>query len=278
MTKMDLAKVGNKIVSGVKRHSPEILIAMGVTGLVSAGIMGVKATPKALMLIEEEKERINHELYEQMEETDERYEPIDKLPAKDVVRLTWKCYIPAVATGVVSIACIIGGSSVNLRRNAALATAYTLSESAFKEYRDKVVETVGEKKEKTVREAVHKEMLEKNPVGKNEIIVTNTGEVRCYDAWSGRYFMSDMNTLHRVVNEMNETMIRSYNSCISLNDFYYRIGLPEVKVGDYIGWRIDGDRGLIKLDVTASVTPEDGIPCLVVDFVKRPEYGFDDII
>lgn len=277
MAKLNLPQVGNKIVNGVKRHSPEILITMGVTGLVSAGIMGVRATPKALRIIEEEKERINHELYIQSEETGERYEPIDKLDPKDVVRMTWKCYAPAVATGIVSIACIVGGSTVNHRRNAAIATAYTLSETAFKEYRDKVVETVGEKKEKVVREAVHKDILEKNPVADKEILYTNGGEVRCFDVWSGRYFMSDMNTLQRVVNELNERMINSFNSCVSLNEFYYKLGLTETKAGNDLGWRLDGERRLIELNVTSLVAPEDGVPCLVVDFKTRPTYDFDSM-
>lgn len=275
MAKLNLAKVGNTIVSSVKRHSPEILITMGVTGLVSAGIMGVRATPRALQIIEEEKEKVNHALYEKAEETGERYEPVNKLLVKDVVRLTWKCYVPAVATGLVSIACVVGGSTVNMRRNAALATAYTLSETAFKEYRDKVVETVGEKKEKVVREELHRDILEKNPVENKEIIVTNTGDVRCFDVWSGRYFMSDMNTLQRVVNEMNEQMINKFNPYISLNDFYYRLGLTETKAGDELGWRLDGERRLVELNVTSLVSPEDGVPCLVVDFKTRPQYDFD---
>lgn len=275
MVKLNLAKVGNTIVANVKRHSPEILIAMGVTGLVSAGVMGVKATPKALAIIEEETANINNALYDRAMATGEEFEPVEKLLPKDVVRLTWKCYIPAVATGVVSIACIVGGSSVNLRRNAALATAYTLSESAFKEYRDKVVETVGEKKEKIVREELHKDVLEKNPIENKEIIFTNNGEVRCYDVWSGRYFMSDMNTLQRNVNELNERMINSFNACVSLNEFYYKIGLPETKVGDELGWRLDGEKRLIELSISSLVTPEDGVPCLVVDFKNRPQYDFD---
>lgn len=277
MAKLNLQQVGNTVVKGVKKHSPEILITMGVTGLVSAGVMGVRATPKALMIIEEEKERINHELYVLAEDTGERYEPIDKLEAKDVVRLTWKCYVPAVVTGVVSIACIVGGSTVNHRRNAALATAYTLSETAFKEYRDKVVETVGEKKEKAVREAVHKDILEKNPVENKEVVFTGTGDVRCYDVWSGRYFMSDMNTLQRTVNELNERMINSFTASVSLNEFYYKLGLAETKVGNDLGWRLDGERRLIELNVSSQVSPEDGVPCLVVDFKNRPVYDFDSI-
>ncbi len=64
---------------------------------------------------------------------------------KDIIKTAWPCYIPA-AVGAISVFCLIGASSTNLRRNAALATAYTLSESTLKEYQEKVVETIGEKR------------------------------------------------------------------------------------------------------------------------------------
>ena len=271
MSKANLSKIGNNFVSGVKKRSPEILITMGVAGLVSAGIMGVRATPRALMIIEEEKERINKELFEEVENTDEMYCPIDKLRPIDTLRLTWKCYIPAVTMGVVSIACIVGGSSINMRRNAALATAYTLSEATFREYRDKVVETVGEKKEKTVREKVSQERIDRDPIDNKEIIITEKGNTVCYDVLSGRYFKSDMDQLNKAVNEVNRRMISQ--NYISLNEFYYEIGLSGTKLGNEMGWRLDN--GMIELDFSAQLA-SDGNPCLVVDYTNTmPQYDFD---
>lgn len=274
MSKMSLSKIGNDIVAGAKRHSPVIMVAMGTTGLVGSAVMAVSATPKAMQLIEEEKGRINREIYLEAEENGTRVEPIDHLHPLDVIKLTWKCYAPAVILGAASIGCIVGGMNVNLRRNAALATAYTLSETAFKEYREKVVDTVGEKKEKAVREEIHKDMITENPPTPQEVIVTDGGSVRCYDAWSGRYFLSDRNTLERVVNELNRKMIDSFGSYVSLNDFYYGIGLEGTTVGEDLGWRLDGDRKLIRIDFDTHLSP-DGVPCLVVDFLTRPQYGYD---
>ena len=42
-----------------------------------------------------------------------------------------------------------------------------------------MVETIGEKKEQTVRDAVAKERLEKNPVENKEVIVTAKGDTLC---------------------------------------------------------------------------------------------------
>ena len=130
MNKPNLSKIAKGIRMSISKHSPEILTGIGIAGMVTTTVMAVRATPKALILIEERKEEID----------------VDKLTPIELIKATWTCYIPAAITGGLSIICLIGASSVNTRRNAALATAYTLSESALKEYQGKVIETIGEKK------------------------------------------------------------------------------------------------------------------------------------
>jgi hypothetical protein len=255
-----LAGVRNTLV----KHSPGILTGLGIAGMVTSTVMAVKATPKALALIEEEKRRQNKELVEA------GHEPtVEKLKVKDVVRVTWKCYIPSVASTAVSAVCLIGANTVNVRRNAALAAAYTLSESALKEYQEKVVETIGEKKERTVRDAIAKDHLEKNPVENTEVILTGKGETLCLDLLSGRYFKSDMEKLKRAENELNRRM--KYENYISLNDLYDEIGLSQTRLGDKLGWNID--RGYIEIYFSSQLAT-DGTPCLTLDFDKAPEYDF----
>ena len=138
--KKEIAKSFLSLKTAIKKHSPEILTGIGIAGMITTTVMAVRATPKALILIEERKEEIGAE----------------KLEAMDMVKTTWACYIPAAITGTLSVACLIGASSVNARRNAALATAYTLSESALKDYQGKVIEMFGEKKNEAVKDAVVK--------------------------------------------------------------------------------------------------------------------------
>lgn len=271
MSKLNLSNTTKQIANTLKRKSPEILTGMGIgLGACTVGL-AVKATPKALMLMEEKKREINRDIFEEAKANDQvECEYVDKLKPIDTVRVTWKCYVPAAVTGVASVACLVGASSTNARRNAALAAAYTISESALKDYKNKVVEVVGEKKEKEVRDAVAKEKIEKDPVENKEIIITEKGETRCYDALSGRYFKSDVDMLNKAVNELNRRMIDQ--SYMSLNDFYYAIGLSGIKIGDDLGWRVD--QGLIELDFSAQLS-NDGIPCLVMDFIDAPKYDFD---
>ena len=149
------------------------------------------------------------------------------------------------------------------------AIAYALSESAFKEYQEKVVEEIGEKKERAVRDAVAKERIDNDPVTNREVIITEKGNTLCYEVISGRYFKTDRDALVRAANDLNRRM--RDEMYISLNEWYYEIGLKGVKVGDDLGWNID--RSYIELDFSSQLA-DDGTPCLVVDYVEPPIYDY----
>lgn len=118
------------------KHSSEILIGAGIAGMLGAMVKAVKNTPEACERIEKRKEELE----------------VDELGKWETIKTTAPCYVvPAIMT-TVSIGCIFGGNVVNVRRNAALATAYVISETALKDYKDKVVEVIGDKKELDIRE------------------------------------------------------------------------------------------------------------------------------
>ena len=267
----------SNFVKGIKvtlsKHSAEILTGIGIAGMVTSTVLAVRATPKALALIEKKKEAINNQRFEECMEAggDARdYKDVDKLDAKDVVKTTWKCYIPSAVTAAASIACLIGASSVHVKRNAVLATAYQLSETAATEYREKVIETIGEKKEAAIREKIHQDKVETNPPSKNTVIITEKGDTLCLDAFSGRYFKSDIDRINKAVNEVNRRM--NLDFYVSLNDLYSALGIPHVDVGDKVGW--NSDMGLLETHLTSQLT-EDSKPCLVMDFNNAPKYNFD---
>lgn len=256
MKNVNLAKIFKSISNMAREHTAEILTGIGLAGMITTTIMAVRATPKAILLLEDKKKELGE----------------DKLSAKDTVKATWKCYIPSALVGTASVACIIGGSSVNLRRNAALATAYTLSESALSEYQEKVIETVGEKKEEEIRDSIAKDKLAANPVSGMEIYDTGKGKSLCFDPLSGRPFLSDYDYLRKCVNDLNRQMRDEY--CISLNEYYSAINLKPVdeKVGDALGWNID--KGYIELALSSQIT-DDNRPCMVVGFKYGPVYRYD---
>ena len=253
MGKQSISKFFKNLSTWSVKHSPEILTGLGIVGMATTTVMAVKATPKALKLIEAKKNQLETET----------------LTIADTVKTTWKCYIPAAITGVTSIACLVGASSVNARRNAVLATAYNISKMALTEYKDAVVETVGEKKEQAVRDVVAKKKVEKDPVQNTEVIITDKGTTLCYDGVFGRYFRSDIDTIKRAINSINRDIVS--DMYVSLNEFYDEIGLAHVDIGDELGWNIDDGQ----IDVYySSQLAADGTPCLVITFNVAPKYNF----
>lgn len=245
--------LGKTAAATLKKHSPEILTGLGIAGMLTGTVMAVRATPKALRLLEEKKKELGSE----------------KLAPAETVKTAWTCYIPSGMISAVSVGCLVGASSVNFRRNAALATAYALSESTLKDYQRKVVETIGERKEQAVRDEIAKEKIERHPVSDREVILTGKGETLCFDVLSGRYFKSDIDRLRKIENELNRRM--RDEMYISLNDFYYEIGLEGTKLGTELGWHIDD--GYIDLSFSAQLTKEE-MPCLVLDYRVTPKYDY----
>lgn len=254
MSKFSMANVGTNVRQFVNKRSPEILTGIGIAGMITTTVLAVKATPKAMELIEERKTQ----------------EWTDKLSPLEVVKVAWKPYIPAIVTGVTSTFCLIGASSVHSKRNAALATAYKLSETALTEYREKVIETIGEKREQTVRDKVAEERVKKNPVSKNEVIVTNTGKTLCFDPISARYFYSSIEKIKRAENELNKEMLHAFSGYVSLNDFYDEIGLDHTSVGDDLGWNTDK---LIDINFSSQLN-DNGEPSVVLDYAVAPNYNY----
>ena len=254
MSKFNLTAATKSIKGVLERHAPEILTGIGVAGMVTTTILAVKATPKACLLINDRKDELE----------------VEKLRATELIKTTWKCYIPAIMTCGVSIACLVGASSVNFKRNAALATAYKLSEAALSEYKDAVIEAIGEKKEQSVRDKVAEERLKKNPVSKSEIIVTGNGTTLCYDPVGNSYFKSSIQQIESAKNKLNARMLSE--NYVSLNDFYDELGIGPTKLGDDLGWDIYKD-GLIDIAFSSRLA-EDGTPCLVMDYSVAPRYEY----
>lgn len=237
------------------KHSPEILTGIGITGMIFAIVLAAKATPKAMELLDDKRDELEK----------------DDLTVVETVQTAWKCYIPSAATALLSSVCIIGANSVHMKRYAALSAACTMAETSLREYSDKVIETIGEKKEQEVRDAIAKDEIEKHPVANREVIITGKGETLCYDPMSDRYFESDIEKIKKAINECNRRML--IENEISLNDLYIELGLRPVdeSIGETLGWCVD--KGFIEPAFSSQLTDDDR-PCLVMAFRNPPRYDY----
>lgn len=238
----------------IEKNSPQILTGLGVAGVVSTAIMTGRATVQAQKAIFEDK--LEKEMAAEGDDILYTW--------KDKVKASWKCYIPPAIMCGCSVACIIGSQSINTKRNAALATVYSLTKSTLEEYQDKVVETIGEKKEELLRGEIDQKKLDSKPASGEHIIETGRGKVLCFDSLSGRYFRHNMEVIRRIVNDLNHDLLGVM--WVPLNDFYYALGLEGIKLGDEIGWTVDD---LIEVKFTSKVSDE-GEPCLVLDYDVVP--------
>lgn len=125
MNKLNVKQCFKMAKKVVQKKSPEILTGLGIAGMITTVVLAVKATPKALDLIDEEVEKQNSKLSQ--EAYDSGYSTanqINKLKPVETVKVAWKPYIPALLLGSASVGCLIGANTVSARRHAALYSAY----------------------------------------------------------------------------------------------------------------------------------------------------------
>lgn len=252
MSIRELTKIFRKKVSD---KSPEILMGAGIAGMLTSTVLAVKATPKVYEMIKEEEEYLN-----------------DRLTPKEKVKIAWKPYLPAALTFGVSAACLIGSNHVKTKRGALLATAYSLSERALLDYKDKVIEVVGEEKEREIRDAVSRDRMNKEPMEESKVIVTGYGDSLCLDLISGRYFRCDMNKIQKAVNDLNYRLLNDLYA--SVNDFYELLGLGCIPTGFELGWNIED--GQLDIYYSAQIT-DDGQPCIVINHNNMPKASYQNL-
>ena len=248
---ISLTEVAKSVEKFIVSNSPTILTAIGVTGAVATAYLTGKASFKAATIIRDEEDARREILLN-----------------KEKVNLVWREYIPAGLTGVGTIVAIIGANHVNNRRAAAIAAAYSLSERAFTEYKDKVTETLGKKKEQTVVDDIAQDRVRRNPPP-NNLVAQNGTDVLCCDGFSGRYFYSTVERIKRAEIEIDRE-IMEYDYA-SLSDFYSKSGLDPTDISDDVGW----NHGK-KMDIQYStVLTKDDKPAMVFSFNVQPIGGYN---
>ena len=233
----------------LKRNSSTILTCVGAAGVVATTVTAVKATPKALALLEKAK--------------DEKGEELTKL---EKVKIAGSAYVPTVVLGVSTLACIFGANILNQRAQASLMSAYALVDRSYKDYRNKVEELYGEEAGANVRAAIAKDKYEENPIEPEE------DKHLYYDYYSGRLFESTPYKIRNAEYELNRMLMMEEGVCI--NDWYRLIGLEELDHGEDIGWASFANMEMywqmwVDFHHETSVM-DDGLECMIISFVQEP--------
>lgn len=257
------------IVKKVSEHSPVIFACFAVCGTVGTAVLAVKATPKALMLIEEAKQQQSAEC----------------LTKKQTVKTVWKCYIPAVSCGLVTIGCIIAGYSIGAKRNAHLLTAYGVSETARQLYSAYARENLGKEEEAAIRQKTAVDLASKTgsangkliPVDMDKIDLCPMDEILpCQEYISGQEFYASQNQINNAIDTFNESVMKIAGKGCA-NDLYscfHNPKLKEIPGFNDLGWDYERN-GLVQAFVTPHLD-ESGKLYLILDYVNPPVYGYDE--
>lgn len=241
--------------SFINRNASTILTCAGGAGVIATAVMAVKATPKALILLEEAKQ--------------EKGEDLSNLEKVQVAGLA---YIPATLVGLSTIACIFGANVLNKRQQAALMSAYALLDNSYKDYKKKVEDLYGEEANGRIREELAKDKYDDEPISVED------NKQLFYDDFSGRYFESTMEEVLSAETKINK-LLATFGGAY-LNEFYEALNIPTVDYGDHLGWSafmMIETCWYAWLDFEhTKVTMDDGLECYIITMGYEPEFGFED--
>ena len=251
-----------------KKGLNRLLPVVASSGVVLTTVLAVGATPKAMKLINQEREKkVNEEAYTK----------------KDAIKTAWKCYIPAACVGVATIVCIFGTSSINKKNQEALTSAYILLSESYDKYKAKVKELYGEDVHDNVIQAIAKEDCKDVYIHSDSMLKDISSEFTdefepepvhtFYDRFSNRYFDSTISRVLQAEYHLNRNFCLS-GGYITLNEFYDFLGLEPTIPGDVIGWEYSS--GISWIDFDHSVTTiedgsEEGCQIYIIDMVFSPE-------
>lgn len=234
MKRLSTNSVLGRLIFGVKKNAPTILTAASVAGTITTVILAIRATPKAVTLIQEEKLWRVEEKREDMTR-EEQAEEIE-LDAKTYFKLLWRPYLPAVISEVITVGCIVGSHLISEKRAAVLAGLVSSSEALLIKYQDKVIEQFGENKERAIRDSIAEDDIRNAPPIKDHVQETKYGYDRevFKDLRTGRYFWFDIERLRSVENDILSLL--NHGERVTLNEFYDMLGLGSVEDGELLGW------------------------------------------
>ena len=245
----------------LKHHSSTILTCLGAVGVVATAITAATATPKATKILQKAKE--------------EKGEDLTKLEALVAAS---PAYIPSVAIGASTIACIFGANVLNKRQQAAITSAYALVDSSYKKYRAKLQELYGEEADTKIREAIVTEECKDIDVWAPGCgSIDRNGERRVFE-FNGRYFESTMESVINAEYHFNRNF--SLRGEASLNEFYEFLGLSPKEEGSVLGWSCtqlieDYETTWIDFD-HHPITLEGGVECFIIETLIPPIIDYEE--
>lgn len=243
-------KVAGRTGLKLQKHSPEILMAAGITGIIVSTVMACRATTKLDEVMEEHEDAVDNIKSDAgLLENDYRKE-LAKTYATTGLKIV-KLYGPAVTLQIASIGCVLGSHGIMKKRNVALMAAYKAVEQSFNDYRQRVIEEFGEEKDYDLKHGIQHEKVKVDEDGKKVTKTLNKADpnnisqyARFFDAaskeWQGipEYDLMFLKSQQNYINDLLHA-----RGHVFLNEVYDALGLERSRAGAIVGWILtkDGD-------------------------------------
>ena len=253
-----------KLARATKRKSPVIFLVAGIAAGVSAVVVAVKQTAEAKDIVDSETQI----------KTYQENDPSAKLTKKEIVKATWKKYIPVVALVLVSVFFILSSAGVVHRRYESLVAAYGLLSSYKEDYVNKVIETVGKQQEKNITDDIVKDKVKAihKAVPTESLGEPEEGKILFFDIWTGTKFYATHEYVRGVINKMNDRLIRYPGDYETLSDYCSELHIkgPTPKVFNKMGWTFEC--GLINVEFVYMTDDDDITPLIGIKHKNEPTY------
>lgn len=241
------------------RNKPAILAGCAIGGLLLTAWSAYRAGIKAKSILDKKNE--------DLKDVDQNDKEAKRAVVVETVKEMIPIVTPPIIMGTATIACIIGSHNESTKRIALVSAAYNLSQDAVKDLNGKMQEVLGEKKTKSIKDAIVKDKLDADKDNKpsNDVIMMCTdGNVLCKDIFTGRYWSCNPEKIKQAIHKLSSDVRQEM--WISLNEFYFEIGLDQIPKGDDLGWYVDDCiSGSLPIILSALLTNDDK-PCLCVDY------------
>lgn len=261
--KTKFAMTARKAKAGIVNKSPEILVITGIVATVAGVVVACKETLKVEPILDEHKEVLEkiHKADESGKTEDGReYTKQDVKKDTTVLYLKTgtklaKNYAPAAALVACGIVSFLASNNVLKKRNVALAAALTTVDTAFKDYRQRVVERFGEEVDYQLKNNIKVEEVEETEVDekgkekkkKRKIEVAEASQYARYIRKGDRNWYNDEENMRLFINGqmsyLNDILhAKAYGSGINimtLNEVYRSLALEESVAGMVVGWLYD---------------------------------------
>lgn len=215
---------GSKVVqSFVVKNSATILTTLGVCTLGAA----IVSTYKAAISAHDEIVKMKKELEDKRTSQDE--ETLKRIKKAAYIKVA-KIMIVPILFALMCAGCIVGNNYIHLRKQAALAAAYALSEQTIKDYEESLEPVVGRKKAELIQESVaHKDVARNASTDPSMVWDTGKGDTLFYDPKVGLYFRSNHDSVRLAFSDINNKInnFKNRSEETQLQDIYKGLCYPK---------------------------------------------------